>query len=291
MLDHHAQGRHAFEDVDVFTPLRTREEGALSARGKDASGALHRFASRKAAVEVIVGILGRRHEQSYVGAGHDQSDGPAVDVGFNDAVSYELYKAFGAVPTCTGHAKEYVRFWQGLGKTGETIPPLSIWDPAQRHPVHDAMFREVDGYNLGVHPMSRFVERTKADHATDIIENMFAGLGKPFFINTANNGTVPNMPDDAFLELMCDSTMGAVTPRPAGSAPVGLRGLWQQVLDAHELAVRAAVSGDRDILFRAFVCDPMISSLADSHRMIDELLAAERDALPEYWQATSARPR
>ena len=209
---------------------------------------------------------------------------------FNATISYELYKAFGKVPTCTGHTKEYVRFWQGLGVTEETIPPLSTWDPAERYPRHDAMFREVDGYNLGVHPMSQFFERTKADHATDIIENMWAGLGKPFFINTANNGAVRNMPDDAFLEMMCDSDMKAVTPRPIGDAPVGLRGLWQQVLDTHELSALAAVSGDREVLYRAFLCDPMISSLADSRKMIDELLEAERDALPEYWFTPASVP-
>jgi alpha-galactosidase len=209
---------------------------------------------------------------------------------FNASISYELYKAFGKVPTCTGHTKEYVRFWQGLGATDERIPPLSIWDPADRYPRHDAMFREVDGYNLGVHPMDRFFEKTKADHATDIIENMWAGLGKPFFINTANDGTIPNMPDDAFLEMMCDSDMKAVTPRPIGAAPVGLRGLWQQVLDTHELSALAAITGDREVLYRAFLCDPMVSSLADSKKMIEELLEAERDALPEYWFEPASVP-
>lgn len=203
---------------------------------------------------------------------------------FNDAISYELYKVFGSVPACTGHSKEYVRFWQGLGVTPEPIPPLSIWETGDRYERHASMWNEVDAYVLGTQKMDSFFEKTKPDHATDIIEAMWADLKKPFFINTENRGAVANMPDDAFLEILCDASRENVIPRPVGEAPVGLRGLWQQVLDTHELTAMAAVSGDRELLYRAFACDPMVSSLADSRAMIDELLAAEKEVLPSYWQ-------
>lgn len=202
---------------------------------------------------------------------------------FNTSISYALYEAFGYVPTCTGHTKEYVRFWQGLGVIEEPIPPLSIWETGARYERHAEMWNEVDGYVLGAAPIREFVEKTGPDHATDIIEAMWAGLDKPFFINTANGGAVTNMPDDAFLEVLCDLSIDGPVPRAIGDAPVGLRGLWQQVLDSHELAVGAAVSGDRELLYRAFLCDPIVSCLADCRAMIDELLEAERDALPGYW--------
>lgn len=92
-----------------------------------------------------------------------------------------------------------------------------------------------------------------------------------------------HMPDNAFLEMLCDLSMDGPAPRPVGDAPVGLHGLWQQVLDTHELSARAAVTGDRDLLLRAFACDPMAVSLEDSRNIIEALLEAERDALPEYW--------
>ena len=202
---------------------------------------------------------------------------------FNQSISYALYEAFGYVPTCTGHTKEYVRFWQGLGKTEEPIPPLSIWETEARYERHAEMWNEVDAYVLGTTPVAQFIEKTGPDHATDIIEAMWAGLDKPFFINTANNGTVSNMPDDAFLEMLCDVGMDGIRPRPIGVAPVGLRGLWQQVLDTHELTARAAVERDRDLLYRAFLCDPLVSSLADSRAMIEDMLSAEAGALPEGW--------
>jgi len=202
---------------------------------------------------------------------------------FNSGITYALYEAFGTIPTCTGHTKEYVRYWQGVGTGEDRIPPVSLWDHIPRYERHWEMWNEVDTYNSGLASMDTFFERTSADHATDIIENMWRGLGKAFFINTANGSSVPNMPADAFLEVLCDSSMDAVTPREVGPAPVGLRGLWQQVLDTHELTARAAVSLDRGDLLRAFACDPLTQSLGDIERLMNELLAAEEDVLPGGW--------
>ncbi|MBN1557679.1 MAG: glycoside hydrolase family 4 [Lentisphaerae bacterium] len=214
-----------------------------------------------------------------------ETDGPdkGAKARFNDAITYELYKAFGYVPTCTGHTKEYVRYWQGHNLTEDAIPPLDLWDHIPRYEWHWRNWNEIDGYNYGVLPMERFFAETRADHATDIIETMWGGRNKPFFINTPNGTAVPNMPDDAFLEMLCDLSMDAVTPREVGPAPVGLRGLWQQVLDTHELTARAARSGDRDLLYAAFACDPLTQSLADTRRLIEALLQAEKDMLPAFW--------
>jgi alpha-galactosidase len=202
---------------------------------------------------------------------------------FNETISYALYECFGYVPTCTAHTKEYVRFWQGLGKTPETVPPLSIWETGDRYERHAAMWAQVDSFNYGLRPIADFMKAMGPDHATDIVETMWADLKKPFFINTANGDTVPNLPADAFLEMLCDLSMDGPKPRPIGPAPVGLRGLWQQVLDTHELSVRAAVTGSRDTLLQAFLCDPLVSSVADAKAMIAELLRAERKALPAIW--------
>ena len=55
------------------------------------------------------------------------------------------------------------------------------------------------------------------------------------------------------------------------------------MLDTHELAVEAAVSCDRKILYRALACDPIVNNLGDARRIMEELLEAERDHLPAGW--------
>ncbi|MFW6133915.1 MAG: glycoside hydrolase family 4 [Planctomycetota bacterium] len=203
----------------------------------------------------------------------------------NNTIGWALYDVFGRVPTCVGHTKEYVRFWQGLGRTEDPAGPLSIWQTAPRYERHAAMWRQVDAFNSGEKSMDEFMDTFGPDHATDIIESMWGELGKPFFLNVANAGAVSNLPEDAFLELLCDVDMDGPRPRSVGAAPVGLRGLWQQVLDTHELSADAAVSCDRAVLRRAMLCDPIVNTIADADAIIDDLLAAERDALPDRWYA------
>jgi alpha-galactosidase/6-phospho-beta-glucosidase family protein len=202
---------------------------------------------------------------------------------FNSSIGYTLYQAFGHIPTCVAHTKEYVRFWQGLAKTPGPIPPLSIWETEPRYGWHDAMWQQVDDFISGTQPISDYMKTFGPDHATDIIENMVGNLGKPFYVNTFNAGAVSNMADDAFLELCCDIDMDGPRPHPVGDMPRGLRGMQELVLDTHELTAEAAATCNPELLRRAMLTDPLVSSITDADAIIGELLAAEKDALPECW--------
>ena len=235
-------------------------------RGHDVSGKIAESLRRSAATEDLGGDKGAK-------ALH------------NDAIAWQLYEIFGCVPTCVAHTKEYLRFYQGHGRSPEAIPPLSIWETDSRYIRHDQMWRQVDDFNSGAQPIGAFMEALGPDHATDIIENMVGGLGQPFYINTLNRGAVSNMSDDAFLELLCDIDMAGPRPRPVGAMPRGLRALNELVLDTHELTAEAIVRGDYHLLRRALMTDPLTNSIADADAILRDLLAAERDALPDHWYA------
>ncbi|MGG1515416.1 glycoside hydrolase family 4 [Paenibacillus oryzisoli] len=201
----------------------------------------------------------------------------------NDAISYQLYEIYGSVPTCTPHTKEYLRFWQGLGHTPDEIPPLSIWETEARYLRHEAMWQQVDDFLSGKLPIATYMDTFGPDHATDIIESMVGGLGKKYYINTHNQGAVSNMNDDAFLELLCEVSLDGVKPLPVGDMPRGLRGMQELVLDTHELTAEAVVEGSREKLRRAMLTDPLVNSIADADRIIEELLELERDIIPASW--------
>jgi alpha-galactosidase/6-phospho-beta-glucosidase family protein len=194
-----------------------------------------------------------------------------------------LYDVFGAVPVCVAHTKEYVPYFQGLGKLPERVPPLSIWETEARYDRHDEMWQQVDGFVIGAMPIAEFDQVMGPDHATDIIENMVGNLGKPFYVNTANNGAVTNMAADAFLELLCDIDMDGPRPRPVGEMPRGLRSLQEVVLDTHELTAEAVATCDMTLLRRAMLTDPLVNSIADADALIKELIAAEQGAIAECW--------
>jgi Alpha-galactosidases/6-phospho-beta-glucosidases, family 4 of glycosyl hydrolases len=202
---------------------------------------------------------------------------------YNDAITYELYDIFGYIPTCTAHTKEYVRYWQGLGKTKDAIPPLKIWETEDRYKRHEEMWEQVDGFLTGRTPISDYMKVLGPDHATDIIESMAGNLGKRFFINTRNNGAVTNMNDDAFLELLCEVSMDGVKPLRVGEMPRGIRGMQELVLDTHELTAEAVVERSFAKLRRAMMTDPLVNSIGDADNIIRELLEREREMIPDDW--------
>ena len=202
---------------------------------------------------------------------------------FNNSYGLELWDLFGACPDCMGHTKEYVPYWQGHSVAEDRLPPLSVFDAELRQERHDAMWTEIDDYLTGNIDPGQFMDDFGPDHATDVIESMWGGLGKPFYINGPNRGAVPNMDDDAFFELLCEVDIDGFSPMPVGELPPGLRALQQQVLETHELTAEAAVTCDRALLRRAMMLDPIVNSAADGDRIIEELLDAEREALPDGW--------
>lgn len=208
---------------------------------------------------------------------------------FNMHYARQLFDLYGAFPTAVSHTKEYVPFFQGYGVARNEPEPVKLFEADVRAREMAAAWDVTRRYASGKLPVTAFLEKVGKDHATDIIESMWGGMNKPFYINSPNRGAVSNLPDDAFLELRCDLDMRGPRPQPFGLMPRGLLGLTHQVLDTHELTAQAAVTGDRALLRRAMLADPIVNNIADADACITELLAAEKDVLPAYWYPARRR--
>lgn len=202
---------------------------------------------------------------------------------FNHTYSLELFDLYGAYPTAVSHTKEYVPFFQGYGISPIRPEPIKLFEADVRAQEMADAWKQTQEYASGKIPVKRFLKEITGDHATDIIENMWGGLGKAFYINTFNSGAITNMPNDAFVELRCDIDMRGPRPQPFGQMPRGLLALQHQVLDTHELAAQAAVTCDRTILRRAMLTDPLCNNISDADACIKELLEAQRGVLPKEW--------
>lgn len=202
---------------------------------------------------------------------------------FNHLYALQLFDLYGAYPTAVGHTKEYVPFFQGYGVKAVAPEPITLFDGKGRAKEMAKAWKVTEDYASGKLSVSEFLQKVHNDHASDIIEGMWGNLGKQFYINSPNRGAVTNLPDDAFLELRSDIDMRGPRPQPFGAFPRGLLALQHQVLDTHELTAEAAVTGDRAILRRAMLTDPICNNIGDADACIADLLKAEREALPAHW--------
>lgn len=208
---------------------------------------------------------------------------------YNAFITAQLADTFGAIPTCTGHTKEYLPFYQGRAAISEPIPPLSVFDCDERDERTAAMWEEISAYISGGKDITEFHSGMKSDHATDIIHTMIVEDGRTYFINRPNSDciegggrAVGNLPDDAFLEMECRLDASGPRPLPVGNFPHGLRALQMLILDAHELTIEAIMKRDRGLLVRALAIDPLVNSIATARAVIDDLFAAEAEALGDW---------
>ena len=79
---------------------------------------------------------------------------------------------------------------------------------------------------------------------------------------------------------MTDSV--GVRPIYTGPAPIALLGLLQKRIAWQELVADAGVNGDRDLALQALLVDEMAILPEQSAAMLDELLAASREYLPQF---------
>jgi alpha-galactosidase/6-phospho-beta-glucosidase family protein len=268
------------------------EEAALSELDMRIAGVNHFTWMLKAELrgkDILPSIRDAFHQLSL-----SEKDQGHAKARFNNFITAQLTDLFGAIPTCTGHTKEYLPYYQGRAAIQEKIPALSIFDSDERMEYTASVWQRIDGYLNGSIPLQEFIDLETSDHATDIIQTMVTGDGRNYFINRTNSDCIQgggkaigNLPEDAFLELECQLDANGPRPLPVGDFPLGLRALQMQILDIHELTIEAIMRKDRDLLVRALAMDPLVNSIATAKAVIDDLYIAEQDVLPD-WVAPKA---
>ncbi len=120
------------------------------------------------------------------------------------------------------------------------------------------------------------------DLAVRVIASMVNDLDETFVVNVRNDGIVTNLPDDAILELSATVGREGAKPFPVGDLPREVLGLQHALVLSQQLAVDAALSGDRNDLLKAVLAHPLIHSLEAAEACMDELLELQEEWLPQF---------
>jgi len=101
-------------------------------------------------------------------------------------------------------------------------------------------------------------------------------------VNVVNNGAVPNLPDDAIVEVGCILGSAGAIPVAAGPLPFAVEGMVRDAYAFGRLTVDAALSGDRRLVLQAAMAHPAHRDLDVIEKVIDELFEAHREYLPQF---------
>jgi alpha-galactosidase len=119
----------------------------------------------------------------------------------------------------------------------------------------------------------------------DIIEAIVENRNRTFVVNAPNGGAIPNLPDDAVVEVNCAVNGYGIRPIAAGPLPEPLAAHLRGYVDFERQVVKAALSGDRDAAMHAFLLDPNIQArleLEQIGELLDEMLRANAEWLPLF---------
>ncbi len=103
--------------------------------------------------------------------------------------------------------------------------------------------------------------------------------------NVLNNGLISNLPDEACVEVPCLVDGSGITPCRMGALPLQLAAMNSSNIYAQLLAIEAAATLEKQYIYNAAMMDPLTGgelSIKDIYAMVDELLEAHKDWLPEY---------
>jgi len=98
-------------------------------------------------------------------------------------------------------------------------------------------------------------------------------------VNVRNNGTLPNLPAEAVIEVSCRVDGSGATPLPTAPLAPDLAGLVSHVSGYEELAVEAALKGGAERVFHALLAHPLVGQADKARQLTDRLLAANAEFL------------
>lgn len=118
--------------------------------------------------------------------------------------------------------------------------------------------------------------------AVQLINALHNNLGVEMVVNTANNGAIQGLPDDAVIETNCLIDALGAHPLAFGKLPPLMNGLTQQVKDFERLTIDAAVHGDKDKALLALVANPLVADVNLATALVDEVLSINKEWLPQF---------
>ena len=113
--------------------------------------------------------------------------------------------------------------------------------------------------------------------------------------NVPNTGLITNLPDGCCVEVPCLVDNAGIHPCHVGELPPQLAGLNRTNINVQELAVKAALEGDREAVYQAVALDPLTAAVltldevaADGGRIVRGVRAVVAEGVG--WGEVAAHP-
>ena len=124
-----------------------------------------------------------------------------------------------------------------------------------------------------------------SEAAAQLIASLHAGSGDLQAVDIRNQGTLPDLPDDAVVEVPARIDRTGAHAQPLPPLRPEMAGLVQQVKAYERLTVDAAIHGDLSAALKALMANPLVPTYRTAQPLLGALLEANRERLPRFFTA------
>ena len=203
-------------------------------------------------------------------------------------VRYEMMKRVGYFATeSSEHFAEYVPWFIKAGRE-DIIEKFGI--PLDEYPK-----RCVEQIEEWQNQLEEFTSEKKievpnsVEYASQIINSVWTDNPSTIYGNISNKGFIPDLPEGCAVEVPCIIDAQGIHPNRVTDIPPQLIAIMRSNINVQELTVKALVAQDRQYVYHAAMMDPHTGAELDLEQiwqMVDELLDAHEDWLPEFLKST-----
>ncbi|MGE5528928.1 MAG: alpha-glucosidase/alpha-galactosidase [Patescibacteria group bacterium] len=174
------------------------------------------------------------------------------------------------------HIGEYLAFgWEKAGLEGYDF------EKAARH--REETLAAIGAAARGGPLPEGWLSRPSGEAEFEIISAVAGGRNEYILAaNIRNGGCITNLPPAAVVEVPAVAGPGGLHGLAMGELPRGIAALCQNQVAVQELAVEAAVHGDREAALQALLLDPVVDGVDTARAVLDELLRVHAPYLPQF---------
>lgn len=121
-----------------------------------------------------------------------------------------------------------------------------------------------------------------SDAACEVINSVYNNKGTHMVVNTQNRGAISDLPYNSAIEVTSIITAHGAEPVHFGAFPSAQKGLLQVMKAMEELTIEATVTGDYATALQAFTLNPLVTSGDIAKVVLDEMLEAHKEHLPQF---------
>ncbi len=207
--------------------------------------------------------------------------GPAGD---REPLTRDLLRLTGSLPIAgDSHLSEYLPYthnpatrpWERYGLR------LYHWDRNVRR--RDERWQLIARLGAEGGPELEHLRRVYSEGVFEVIHGLAHNANLYLSaINVPNEGAIGNLPPDAIVEAPALATGLGVQPLRIGPLPPLVAALCRREAELVEFVVEAAAQGSRELALQALALDPVVDDLDLAGRILDDMLATQREQLPQF---------